>query len=224
MKDMTLFSEKAPGIMVLLMQDFDMDMPSAAAIVGNLGHESGGFKFLQELKPMVPGSRGGWGWAQWTGPRRRQFESYVKRNNLDPASDFANYAFLHVELTTTEKRAVPAVKNAKTLAQKVKAFEMSFERAGIKHYPRRNKYASQARAAFKIAYPYGLPSAKKVYPVGLPTPETMPDWNPPAIHRPWIMPKALRAATSAALDGKTGWEYWILRFLYRLKQAIRNLW
>ena len=161
---MTLFTEKAPGIMVLLMNDFDLDVNSAAAIVGNLGHESGGFQFLQEKKPMIPGSRGGWGWAMWTGPRRRQFESYVRRNNLDPASDFANYGWLFVELTTTEKKAIPAVKRAGTISEKVRRFEVAFERAGIKHYNSRNKYANQARVAFKLAYPLGLPSPVKIPP------------------------------------------------------------
>ena len=33
-----------------------------------------------------PGAKGGWGWAQWTGKRRRQFEAYVKEHNLDPYS------------------------------------------------------------------------------------------------------------------------------------------
>lgn len=146
---MTLFTDKAPGIMRLLMADFGLTDEEAAAIVGNLGHESGGFKFLQELKPMIPGSKGGWGWAQWTGPRRRAFEAYCARNNLDPASDKANYGWLFVELTTTEKKAIPAVKNAADLQSKVIAFEKAFERAGIKHYDSRLKYAKQALNAYR---------------------------------------------------------------------------
>ena len=55
----TLFQQKAPAIMADLMRDFALDVTSAAAIAGNLGHESGGFRFLQEKKPLVPGSRGG---------------------------------------------------------------------------------------------------------------------------------------------------------------------
>src|SRR5690606_15608355 len=103
------FRAKAPGVMQLLMSDFGLNDQSAAAIVGNLGHESNGFATLQEIKPVVKGSRGGWGWAQWTGPRRKEFEAYCKRNSLDPASDKANYGFLFVELTSTEAKALPAV-------------------------------------------------------------------------------------------------------------------
>lgn len=148
---MTIFDDKAPWIMKALMHDFDLDATSAAAIVGNIGHESGGFKFLQEIKPMVPGSRGGWGWAQWTGPRRRAFEAYVDRNAMDPASDEANYKWLFVELSTTESKAIPAVRKAVGLKNKVKAFEAAFERAGIKHYPERYKWAERAMAAWENA-------------------------------------------------------------------------
>lgn len=155
---MTLFTDKAPGIMRDLMRDFDLDLDSAAAILGNLGHESGGFKFLQEKKPLVPGSRGGYGWAQWTGPRRVAFEAYCKRNKLDPASDKANYGFLFVELTGSEKAAIPAVKAAKGLYNKVVAFEAKFERAGVKHYPSRLNYAQQALKAFGSSVPAPVPS------------------------------------------------------------------
>lgn len=62
----TLFRPKAPWIMELLMRDFPaLDLDDAAAILGNLRHESGGFASLQEVKPTVKGSKGGYGWAQW---------------------------------------------------------------------------------------------------------------------------------------------------------------
>ena len=54
----TLFREKAPAIIRDLMRDFDLTVEDAAAMVGDLGHESGGFRFLWE-KPLVPGSWGG---------------------------------------------------------------------------------------------------------------------------------------------------------------------
>lgn len=67
-----------------------MSLLSAAAIIGNAGHESGGFKDLQEKKPLVKGSRGGYGIMQWTGPRRREYEDYCDRNNLDPSDMESN--------------------------------------------------------------------------------------------------------------------------------------
>lgn len=148
-----IFTKKAPGIMAMLIPDFNLTELDAAAIVGNLGHESGGFKFLQEIKPLIPGSAGGWGWAQWTGPRRRAFEAYCSRNKLDPAGDKANYGFLFVELKGSEKAAIPAVKEAIGLEAKVKAFELNFERAhpNYKHYASRVTWAKRALAAYRAA-------------------------------------------------------------------------
>lgn len=150
----SLFRQKAPGIMNLLMADFALDVESAASILGNLGHESGGFKDLQEKRPLIPGSAGGWGWAQWTGPRRRAFEAYVERNNLDPASDTANYKYLFLELKGLEgdeARAIPAVKSAVGLREKVIAFELAFERAhkDHKHYDSRVTWAQRALDAHR---------------------------------------------------------------------------
>lgn len=166
---MALFEEKAPGIMRLLMADFDIDKTDAGAVLGNLGHESGGFKHFQELEPLA--GRGGWGWAQWTGGRRKQFEAYCKRNGLDPKSDKANYGFLFMELKgivpgggdVKAKKAIDAVKKAKTLDEKVEAFELAFERAhkDHKHYAERVAYAKRAIAAFDAAPPVPIPTFTK---------------------------------------------------------------
>lgn len=157
------FVGKAPGIMRRLMVDFPLTDMDAAAIVGNLGHECKGFTDMQEDKPVVKGSRGGYGWPQWTGPRRRAYEAYCKRNGLNPASDKANYAYLFVELTGSEKKAIQAVRGAKTLAKKVEAFELAFLRAGIKHYPSRMKYAEWALEAYRGA-PVPAPQPKPSQP------------------------------------------------------------
>jgi hypothetical protein len=146
-----LFRKKAPVIMRKLMQDFGLDDVGAAAIVGNLGHESAGFRFLQEIKPLIPGSRGGYGWAQWTAERRVAFERYCKVRGLPPESDEANYGFLCYELRNTEKGALPAVREATTLRGKVVGFELGFERASPKHkgYDSRMKYAEIALAEYR---------------------------------------------------------------------------
>jgi hypothetical protein len=147
-----LFRAKAPPIMKQLMADFEFSVEDAAAVLGNIGGETGGFVHMQELKPTVAGSLGGWGWCQWTGPRRRAFDAYCERNNLDKSSDKANYGWLFTELKTTEKGAVPAVKRAKGLVGKTKAFEMAFERAGVKHYANRIFWAQQAMSAYEAKY------------------------------------------------------------------------
>lgn len=146
------FRRKAPGIMNMLMADFNISAIDAAAIVGNAGHESLGFTALQEIKPTVAGSRGGWGWMQWTASRRRAFEAYCKRTGKDPASDEANYAWLYLELKGiegTEGAAIGKTQAAVGLDAKVKAFELAFLRAGVKHYDSRIRWAKIALAAWE---------------------------------------------------------------------------
>ncbi|MBA4220163.1 MAG: hypothetical protein C0458_05465 [Methylobacterium sp.] len=147
----TTFNQKAPGVMRRLMQDFGLTKEQAAGIVGNLGHESTGFNELQEKNPLIPGSRGGYGWAQWTGPRRRAFEAWAAEKGLDPASDEANYGFLKHELETSERGALAAVRGAKTVGEATVAFEQSYERAGIKHYGSRHRWAGRALTAYDSA-------------------------------------------------------------------------
>jgi hypothetical protein len=143
------FVATAPTYMAKLMADFGFSLEDAAAIMGNLGHESNGFTAFQEINPTS--GRGGWGWAQWTGPRRVAFEEYVKRNNLDPKSDKANYAHLFNELKGPEKAAVAKTKAADGLYNKVVAFEKAFERAGVKAYNSRMQWAERAMDAYESA-------------------------------------------------------------------------
>jgi hypothetical protein len=160
---MDLFRAKAPVVMRDLMRDFPtLKVEDAAAITGNLGHECAGFTKLQEVSPTVKGSRGGYGWPQWTGPRRRAYEAWCKAQKLNPASDAANYGYLVVELRGPEKKAIPATVKAVGLAAKVKAFELGFERAGVKHYESRTKWAQRALDAWN-AKP-GSPTPEKAQP------------------------------------------------------------
>lgn len=130
-----------------LIADFpSLDAESAAAILGNLGHESGGFALLQEQHPVS--GIGGYGWAQWTGERRTQYLNYCKEAGLDPASDKANYAWLFLDLRGPYSYAISAVVSATGLEQKVIAFESHYEYAGVKDYPKRLEYAQEALDAF----------------------------------------------------------------------------
>jgi uncharacterized protein (TIGR02594 family) len=136
-----LFRSKAPFIMETLMTELSISSLDAAAIAGNLGHETDGFRLMQEAKPVVAGSRGGYGWAQWTGSRRVAFETWTDEQGLSVDDDEANLGFLIHELQTSEKGAITKTRAAKTLDDKVIAFELAFERAGVKHYDRRQKWA-----------------------------------------------------------------------------------
>ena len=143
------FKEWAPWIMEKLILDFSLSVDDAAAIVGNAGHESGGFKQLQELKPLVPGSKGGYGIMQWTGPRRREYESYCKRNRFDPSDMMTNYKFLFVELNGPEGKVIPRLKAGKTLDEKVEIFMKVFLRPGIPHLDQRKIWARRALSAYE---------------------------------------------------------------------------
>lgn len=165
---MAVFEQKAPWIMALLMADFGWSVEDAAADLGNAGHECAGFTAYQEKNPTVKGSKGGFGWYQWTGVgktgRRKAFFDYCARNGLDPNSDEANYKFHFVELKGAYSQAVTAVRNAKTLAEKVRAFDRNYEYSGVPNYPSREKWAKRALAAYNAA----------------PKPIKLPDWALPA--------------------------------------------
>jgi hypothetical protein len=142
------FDETAKRIIRDLMRDFQLDVPSAAAIVGNFGHETGGFTKLQEIKPTVAGSRGGYGWAQWTGPRRRSYEAWCSKRMLDPSTYDANYSFCKYELDNDYAAAIKRVRAPGSLKDKVIAFEVAYEGAGVKSYDSRLKWAERAYKAF----------------------------------------------------------------------------
>lgn len=162
------FKKKAPGVMKLLMRDFDISALDAAAIVGNLGHESNGFMTLQEIKPLVPGSRGGWGWAQWTGPRRTAFEAWCERKGFDPSSDVANYSFLFRELKSWQyKKATTNIQDQDTLRKKMVSFEADYLKAGVKHYDSRYAWAQRAFTAYhdnREFEPPPIPEIQREFP------------------------------------------------------------
>ena len=81
----------------------------AAALAGNADYETGGFKFMDELKPTVRGSKGGTNVFQFTGLqpgyRRYNFEKYVEENNLDPKDYDAGVDFSIFELTKGDQKS-----------------------------------------------------------------------------------------------------------------------
>ena len=91
---------------------------------------------------------GGYGWAQWTGVRRKRFMTWVTNHGGNYIDDATNYAYLKQELTNDESSAIVALKKENTLEKAVVAFERHFERAGIKNYPKRNLAAKIALEEF----------------------------------------------------------------------------
>lgn len=143
---MTRFDERAPVVMAELMKLFDFNAVQAAAVLGNIGQESGGFLYLHEHGQ--PEGRGGYGWCQWTGPRRKTFLAWCEKMRLDWHSDEANMGYLAHELEHEYKSTVAAVLKTNTLKDAVRAFERNFERAGVPAYANRDKWAARAMRAY----------------------------------------------------------------------------
>ena len=146
MTDRSLFISKAPGIMKTLMDEFSLKDFQAAGILGNIGTECNGFKNLREIGQ--PEGRGGYGWCQWTGPRRRAFLSWCEKNSFDWHSDEANLGYLCFELRTTQKKAIVAIKMTETMALAVQSFERIFEGAGVPNIDSRLAWAKIALDSF----------------------------------------------------------------------------
>ena len=135
----------APQAITRLSQDLSISPKVAAGIVGQLGYESSGLQSINEMKPTVPGSRGGYGWAQWTGPRRRQFESWAQQNNMDVADPEANYQYLVHELTQTpEKNVLSKLQGIEDPVQAGKVFTDTFLRPGVPAYDKRASWVERA--------------------------------------------------------------------------------
>jgi hypothetical protein len=94
---------------------------------------------INEAKPIVPGSRGGYGLLQWTGPRRRQLEAFAAQRGT-PVSDMGTQVdFLVNELNTTEKRAASRIMGTNNSADAAVAIMNDFLRPHKDHRPKREK-------------------------------------------------------------------------------------
>lgn len=132
-----------------LQRDFKLTPEQAAGFVGNLDHETGGFKFLQEIKPVVAGSRGGYGYAHWTGPRRKAFEGWAAEKGLDLTSYEANYGFFKHELeNTSEGRVLNNLSSAKSADEAAELVSKEFFRPGKPHLDSRKARANRYLSNF----------------------------------------------------------------------------
>lgn len=175
---MTKFEETAPRLLGRLLEDFGkqgMTREDADAIVGNLAHECGGFEEMQERNPTVPGSKGGYGWAQWTGSRRKKFEAWLARKGWDVDEFEGNYSFLFRELIGSERKALAATLEAVGLEAKTRAFMVQFERPGIPHFESRLKWAQRSSKLTPVfgTSPYEKKPKKKAAPKRKPKEKSM---------------------------------------------------
>lgn len=88
---------------------------------------------INEINPTVEGSRGGFGLAQWTGPRRRQLESFAAERGVPISDPDLQLDFLMWENANTEKGAWSKVMQADDAVQAAELFTNHWERPGIPH-------------------------------------------------------------------------------------------
>lgn len=142
------WEELAPKVINDLSRDLNITPQAAAGIVGQLGYESEGLQAINERQPVVQGSRGGFGWAQWTGPRRREFESWAGRQGMDINTPEANYGFLVHELKNTpESRVLEKLQGVKDPQQAGRIFTDTFLRPGVPAYDKRASWTEKAMNA-----------------------------------------------------------------------------
>lgn len=109
----------------------------ADAFVMNFQDESGLNPSINEIQPIVPGSRGGYGLAQWTGPRRNALEAFADARSI-PVSDMdLQLDFLMEELRGPEARAGNSIFAAPDTATAANAILRQFLRPAKEHQERR---------------------------------------------------------------------------------------
>ncbi len=173
------FDLRAAWLVRALMGDLDLTPPQAASICGNLGGESG-LTAIQERRPLVPGSAGGFGWAQWTGSRRTAFSQFCASQGLAVTSDEGNYGFLLEELRGEQAHSLVQLKKTSTLEAGVYTFEAIFERPSDlqSQLQERIDFAKRALAGFNDPTHAGLqiPPKPQVRP---PRPQLPIPWQQP---------------------------------------------
>lgn len=109
----------------------------ADAFVLNMQDESGLNPGINERNPIVPGSRGGFGLYQLTGPRRRAYEAFAAQRGVDPSDVDAQLDFLVTELQGPEARAAQSILSAPDTGTAAQAIVNDFLRPAPEHRQRR---------------------------------------------------------------------------------------
>jgi hypothetical protein len=130
----------------------------AQGVTANMIAESRLDPGINEIAPLVPGSRGGFGLNQWTGPRRKALEEAARQRGV-PVNDLDfQLDFTMEELRGPEAKAWNALQGASSAEEAARLYSERFLRPGIPHMDAR------------------LSNARRL--AGQPTPEGAPtDWS-----------------------------------------------
>lgn len=117
----------------------------AEAFAWNAADESRMDPGINEIAPIVPGSRGGFGLMQWTGPRRRALEAFAAERGVDVSDPDLQMDFLMTELQGPEAAAASAIFAAPDASTAAAAIVNKFLRPSEEHRARREaKYTGGA--------------------------------------------------------------------------------
>ncbi|MDF3607555.1 phage tail tip lysozyme [Paracoccus sp. DMF-8] len=111
----------------------------AQGFLMNAQNESGLNPGINEAKPLVPGSRGGFGLLQWTGLRRRQLEAFAGQRGTAVSDPDMQMDFLMSELQGPEKSAWNRIQQATTPGEAGAAIVNAFLRPAEQHRARRER-------------------------------------------------------------------------------------
>ena len=120
----------------------------AEGFVMNFQDESGLNPGINEASPTVPGSRGGFGLYQLTGPRRRAYESYAAEKGVPLDDVDAQLDFMMMELQGPEAAAWSKISGTQNAGEAGAAIVNSFLRPAEEHRASRAaKYLGGTTAA-----------------------------------------------------------------------------
>ena len=147
----------------------------ADAFVANFQDESGLNPGINEAKPLIPGSRGGYGLYQLTGPRRVAYEKFAQERGAPLDSTDAQLDFLMTEMQGPESRAAKNILSSPDTASAAQAIVRDFLRPAPEHRESRMaKYAGLGSSS---------PAAQAVNAMaqgGQGMPQTVPQMAQPA--------------------------------------------
>ncbi|MGL4309271.1 MAG: phage tail tip lysozyme [Paracoccaceae bacterium] len=129
----------APDAAMIRAKLVERGLPEHVAdgFVMNFQDESGLNPGINEAAPLVPGSRGGFGLAQWTGPRRVALEKFAAERGVPVDNVDLQLDFLMTELQGPEAAAWSKIAGAKDPGSAAAAIATNFLRPAREHLDRR---------------------------------------------------------------------------------------
>lgn len=131
----------------------------ADAFVMNFKDESGLNPGINEQNPLVAGSRGGFGLAQWTGPRRKQLEAFAAQRDVPVSDANLQMDFLMQELQGSERGAAQSILSAQDAPTAAAAIVNKFLRPAEEHRSRREASYLGGAAPSVASQPSAAPNS-----------------------------------------------------------------